>query len=66
MTDDWSKQRLPDFIGARYQNGEKFTNRPQNVPDGRKTYQMLVKYSNKYQNIPTFSIPRRSKIYPNM
>jgi hypothetical protein len=32
---------------------------------GQKTYHMVVKCSKGTQKISTFSIPRRSKIYPN-
>jgi hypothetical protein len=31
----------------------------------RNLYQMAVKYSKWSKNIPTFSIPKPSKIYPN-
>jgi hypothetical protein len=35
-----------------------YTKLPQNLPNGRKIFQMVIA-------IPTFSIPRPYKIYPN-
>jgi hypothetical protein len=35
------------------------------LPNDHKLYQMAVMYFNWIQNIPTFSSPRPSKIYPN-
>jgi hypothetical protein len=31
------------FHGTIYQNGEKYTKLPQNIPNGHKIYQMAVK-----------------------
>jgi hypothetical protein len=44
------------FLGKTYQNGNY-------VPNRRKTYQIVVKYSKGPQNIP--KLPRPSKIYPS-
>jgi hypothetical protein len=44
-----------------YQNGEIYTK----LPIGHKIYQMAVKCSKWPNNIPTFSIPKPFKIYPN-
>jgi hypothetical protein len=33
------------YLGTTYQNGEKFTKLPQNITNGHKTYQTVVKYS---------------------
>jgi hypothetical protein len=30
------------FFGTTYQNGEKYTKQPQNVPNGHKIYHMAV------------------------
>jgi hypothetical protein len=45
--------------GATYQNMK-------NIPNDYKTYQMAVKSSKRPYNIPIFSVPRLSKIYPNL
>jgi hypothetical protein len=34
---------LPDFLGTIYQNGEKYTKLPQNIPSSHKIYQMVIK-----------------------
>jgi hypothetical protein len=52
-------------IGAKYQKWGKITKWPLNIPNGHKTYHMVVKYSKRPQNMPTLSIPRPSKIHPN-
>jgi hypothetical protein len=31
------------FLGPKYQKGEKYTNLPQNVPNGHKLFPMTVK-----------------------
>jgi hypothetical protein len=31
------------FIGPKYQNGEKYTKLPQNIPNGHKIFPMDVK-----------------------
>jgi hypothetical protein len=54
------------FLATIYQNGEKHTKLPQN-------YQMAIKYNKWLEYIPgghkipmpTFSISRPTKIYPN-
>jgi hypothetical protein len=43
------------FLGTTYQNGK-------NIPNYHNIYQMAV----KCKNIPTSSIARPSKIYPNL
>jgi hypothetical protein len=48
-----------------YQNGKKYTKYRENISNGHKIYQMAVKYTKSPQNIPTSSIGRPSKIYPN-
>jgi hypothetical protein len=59
------QQGCQSFICATYQNGRKFNEWPQNVPNGHETYQMVVKYTEWPQTVPTMSIPRPPKIYPN-
>jgi hypothetical protein len=41
----WSKAvaGLPDFFGTKYQNVEKYTKLPQNIPKGHKIFTMAVK-----------------------
>jgi hypothetical protein len=34
---------LPDFFGTKYQNGEKYTKRPQNISIGHKIFPIAVK-----------------------
>jgi hypothetical protein len=34
---------LPDFLGPKYQNGEKYTKLPQNIPNGQKIFPMAPK-----------------------
>jgi hypothetical protein len=48
-----------------HQNGKKYTKWPQTIPNDHKLYQMALKLSKWSLNIPTFSIPRPSKIYPD-
>jgi hypothetical protein len=31
------------FLGTKYQNGEKYTKLPQNIPNGHKIFAMAVK-----------------------
>jgi hypothetical protein len=56
---------LPDFFDTIYQNGEIYTKLPLNyplaikIPNGSKMFQMNKK------NVPTFSIPKPNKTYPN-
>jgi hypothetical protein len=55
------------FLGTNYQNGEKYTKRPQNIPNGHnipisnghKIDQMVAKYTKIFhcktlQNLPKF------------
>jgi hypothetical protein len=62
-------------LGAIYQNGEKiitkYTKWQQNIPNGNKTYQMVVKYSQNtnifyskaLQNLPKFGFLVRKYMY---
>jgi hypothetical protein len=52
------KPGLPDFLGPSIPN---YTKRPYIIPNGHKLYQMAI----KYVKVPTFCIPRPSKIYQN-
>jgi hypothetical protein len=38
-----SKQGCQIFIGPKYQNGEKYTKLPQNIPNGHKIFPMAIK-----------------------
>jgi hypothetical protein len=54
---DFPKKKLPPpqvfvhqqgcqiLLGTTYQNVEKNTKGPQNIPNGHKAYEMVVKYS---------------------
>jgi hypothetical protein len=54
------------FLGTTYQNGTKiFPNDRKICQKCHKTYEMVVKYSEWPQNLPTFSAPRPSKMYQN-
>jgi hypothetical protein len=35
--------KIARFFGAAYQNVEKYTNFPQNIPNGHNVYKMAVK-----------------------
>jgi hypothetical protein len=53
------RQGCQILLGAWYQKRKKCTKRPQTIPNGRKLYQMAVKYINIYQskalqNLPIF------------
>jgi hypothetical protein len=37
------RQGCQIFLGPKYQNGEKYTKLPQNIPNGRKILPMTVK-----------------------
>jgi hypothetical protein len=51
---------LPDFFVATFQNGEKYTKRPQNVPSDRKLFQMTYSKCKKlYQTAPLQGLPKR-------
>jgi IMP cyclohydrolase len=56
---------LPDFRDAIYQNGGKINQITPKLRKGHRRYQMAVIYLKWTYNIPTFAIPRHSKIYPN-
>jgi hypothetical protein len=60
-----AQQGCQIFIGKTYQNGDEYTKLPQNVPNGQCITQTTVKFSKCTLNIPRFSIPRSSKMYPN-
>jgi hypothetical protein len=53
------------FLDTMYQNLEKYTKSALNYQNGHKIYPMAVIYSKWTWNIPTISISRPSKIYPN-
>jgi hypothetical protein len=54
------------FLVQKYQIGKSIhTKWPQVIPNGYVLYQIVINYSKLPWNIPTFSIPRHSKIYPN-
>jgi hypothetical protein len=56
------------FLVTIYQNGEIYTKTKftqHYVPTNHTVYQRAVKYSKWPQNIPTFSILRPYKIYPD-
>jgi hypothetical protein len=47
------------FLGPKYQNGEKYTKLPQNIPNGHKIDQLVIKYikifhSKTLQNYPNW------------
>jgi hypothetical protein len=46
-------------------NEMKIYQMPTKLLNGHKMYQIAVKYSKWSYNIPSFFIPRPSKIYPN-
>jgi hypothetical protein len=57
------------FPGATYQHGgnvyqmpTKYTKCQQNIPNDRQIYQIAIKYSKWLLNLPSFTIPRPSKI----
>jgi hypothetical protein len=51
------------FIGLKYQNGEKYTRLPQNIPNGHKIFPIAVKYVD--QMVIKYTKIFHSKIYPN-
>jgi hypothetical protein len=57
---------LPDFCRYKIPKWEKYTILPQNIPNVHKIYQKYVKWTECPYNIPTSSIARPSKIYPNL
>jgi hypothetical protein len=60
-----TKQGCQMFLGTIYQNGKKYTKRPQNVPTGHKIYHSAVKYTKWPFKTPTTSIAKPAKIYAN-
>jgi hypothetical protein len=56
---------LPDFFGAIDQNGKKITKWRRTITSGREPYQKVVKRSEWPLNIPTMTIPRLFKTFPN-
>jgi hypothetical protein len=66
------RQGCQIFLGTNYQNGIyiyqltiKYAKCLQKIPNGRKIYQMAVKYTKWPLNLPTSSIEKPYKIYPN-
>jgi hypothetical protein len=55
------RQGCQIFLGTKYQNEEKYTKLPRTLPNVKKT----VKWTKCPYNIPSSSIARSSKIYPN-
>jgi hypothetical protein len=51
---------LPDFSWYNIPKLEKYTKWPQNIPNGHELKSEMLQMA---YNIPTFSIPRPSKIY---
>jgi hypothetical protein len=58
-------QRCQIFLCTAYQNEEKYTKLPQNIPNGHIRYQMAANYTKCPSNTPTSSIEKPLKIYPN-
>jgi hypothetical protein len=56
---DLSDTGLPYFLGTTYQNGEKYTKLPQNIPNGCKIDQMSIKYT---QHLPLQGPPKFTQI----
>jgi hypothetical protein len=56
---------LPDFSWSKKTKTGKFTKWPQTITNGHKLYQMATKYTKWPYNVPTPSMARPSKIYPN-
>jgi hypothetical protein len=54
------------FLGTTCQSGGKFDKFPRNIPNDQEAYQMAVNYFKWPQNKPTLSIPKPSKICPNL
>jgi hypothetical protein len=63
---NYRKHGCQSFLGTIYQNGGKYTeSHTTTLPNGHKIYHMSPRHSEWPYNIPTFSIPRPSKFYPN-
>jgi hypothetical protein len=52
------------FDGTKNQNSEKIYQTTTKLPNGNKICPVALKYYKLQENIPTFSIPRPSKINP--
>jgi hypothetical protein len=61
----WRNQGCQIFLDPNIPNCGKYNKCPQTIPNGHKLHQMAIKYSKWSSNIPTFTIQRPSKIYPN-
>jgi hypothetical protein len=59
------KQGCQIFLDKIYQNGEKYTQITNKLPNGPKIPTPNLIYSNWTKNVPTLSIPRPSVIEPN-
>jgi hypothetical protein len=55
---------LPDFSSHNIPKGGKIYQIVTKLFNGHKMYQMAIIYSKRPNNMPIFSIPRTSKIYP--
>jgi hypothetical protein len=53
------------FTDQIYQNGKNISKYHKLHQTTKTIYQMAVNYTKWPKNIPTFSIPRPSKLYPN-
>jgi hypothetical protein len=46
------------FLGPKYQNGEKYTKLPQNISNGRKIDQMVIKYTKIFHSKTLRNLPK--------
>jgi hypothetical protein len=47
VTGELANQGCQIFLATTYQNGNKYTKQPENVPNGHKLYQIAVKYTKR-------------------
>jgi hypothetical protein len=59
---DNEKQGCQIILGTKYQNGEKYTKRPQNTPNGHKLFPMAVNGHKIYQDFPLIDPPKFTQI----
>jgi hypothetical protein len=62
------KQGCQIYINKTNQNDEKWTQLPQNIPNGHKIYQMATKYTKMAKKYTKLSInsPNEHKIYQRL
>jgi hypothetical protein len=53
------------FLGTTYQNGKKYTEILQNIPNGQKIFQNGRTINQIYKKYTTLSISKPSNTYPN-